>query len=141
VSRVMKSYELLEERMKNIYFDFYKETYKEGTALDNKTKELIAIAASLGSGCQNCLEGHLKKAMKYGADGAEVREAVAIAVGVSAATIVDRSDLANFHMKIGQMLEKADQTDDVEETEKNGSASGKPRVPKGRSRTKSKVEE
>lgn len=140
MSRVMKSYELLEERMKNIYFEFYKETYKEGTALDNKTKELVAIAASLGAGCQNCLEGHLKKAMKYGAVGAEVREAVAIAVGVSAATIVDRSDLANFHMKIGEMLEKADQPEDSTSI-KNGSASGKPRVPKGRSRTKTKVEE
>lgn len=141
MSRVMKSYELLEEHMKNIYFDFYKETYKQGTALDNKTKELIAIAASLSSGCQNCLEGHLKKAMKYGAEAAEVREAVAIAVGVSAATVVDRSDLANFHMNIGRLLEKADQPTGENKTKENGSASEKPRVPKGRSRTKTKMEE
>lgn len=141
MSRMMKSYELLEEHMKNIYFDFYKETYKQGTALDNKTKELIAIAASLSSGCQNCLEGHLKKAMKYGAEAAEVREAVAIAVGVSAATVVDRSDLANFHMNIGRLLEKADQSTGENKTKENGSASGKPRVPKGRSRTKTKKEE
>lgn len=108
MSRVMKSYELLEDRMKEIYFDFYKETYKEGTAIDMKTKELIAIAASLSGGCQNCLEGHLKKAMKYGASGDEVRETVAIAVGVSAATIVDRSDLANFNTDISRLLDKAD---------------------------------
>lgn len=107
MGKVLRSYELLEERMKEIYFDFYRETYREGTALDNKTKELIAIAASLSAGCQNCLEGHLKKAMKYGADGAEIREAVAIAVGVAAATIVDRSDLANFEMNFNELLKKA----------------------------------
>ncbi|MBM3265718.1 MAG: carboxymuconolactone decarboxylase family protein [candidate division Zixibacteria bacterium] len=126
----MKSYELLEERMKTIYFEFYQETYREGTALDNKTKELIAIAASLSSGCQNCLEGHLKKAMKYGASGAEVRESVAIAVGVAAATIVDRTDLANFHMNIARLLDKADQTPDPETV----STPPKPRVSKGRTR-------
>lgn len=113
MSRIMKSYELLEDRMKKIYFEFYQETYKEGTALDIKTKELVAIAASLCSGCQNCLEGHLKKALKAGASGAEIREAVAIAVGVQAATIVDRTDLANFHMNISRLLDKAD-------TQKNG---------------------
>lgn len=141
MSRVLKSYELLDDHMKNIYFDFYKETYKEGTTLDNKTKELIAIAASLCAGCQNCLEGHLKKAMRYGADGAEIREAVAIAVGVNAATVVDRSDLANFNTKIASMLEKADQPREKGKTDKNGSASDKPRVKKGRAGSKAKVEE
>jgi AhpD family alkylhydroperoxidase len=130
----MKSYELLEERMKTIYFEFYQETYKEGTALDTKTKELIAIAASLCTGCQNCLEGHLKKALKYGATGAEVREAVAIAVGVSAATVVDRTDLANFHMNISRLLDKADQAQAVMAAQNGPSAPQKPRVRKGRVR-------
>ena len=129
MSRVMKSYELLEDRMKEIYFDFYKETYRDGTALDMKTKELVAIAASLCSGCQNCLEGHLKKAMKYGASGDEVRETVAIAVGVSAATIVDRSDLANFHMNISRLLDKADSLNNGKpKTEKKKVRKGKTKV-------------
>lgn len=129
----MKSYELLEERMKTIYFEFYQETYREGTALDNKTKELVAIGASLSSGCQNCLEGHLKKAMKYGASSAEIREAVAIAVGVAAATIVDRTDLANFHINISRLLDKSDQQ--AGSALPNPSPTGpKPRVPKGRPR-------
>lgn len=133
MSRMMKSYELLEDRMKEIYFEFYQETYKEGTALDNKTKELIAIGASLTSGCQNCLEGHLKKALKYGATGDEIRETVAVAVGVSAATIVDRTDLANFHMNISRLLDKAE--------ERNGKAPApkKRRVRKGK--VQSSVEE
>ncbi|MBI4552562.1 MAG: carboxymuconolactone decarboxylase family protein [Candidatus Latescibacteria bacterium] len=119
----MKSYELLEDRMKQIYFEFYQETYKAGTALDTKTKELVAIAASLCTGCQNCLEGHLKKALKAGATGAEIREAVAIAVGVSAATIVDRTDLAHFHLNISRLLDRAEQKDGV-------SSPGKRRVRK-----------
>ena len=41
------SYTMVEERMKKIYFKFYQETYKT-SRLDRKTKELIAIAASLG---------------------------------------------------------------------------------------------
>ena len=113
MSRMMKSYELLEDRMKEIYFEFYQETYKEGTSIDNKNKELIAIAASLCTGCQNCLEGHLKKALKYGATGDEIRETVAIAMGVSAATIVDRTDLANFHMNISRLLDKAEDDSDI----------------------------
>jgi len=126
----MKSYELLEDRMKEIYFDFYQETYKEGTAIDMKTKELIAIAASLCGGCQNCLEGHLKKAMKYGASGDEVRETVAIAVGVSAATIVDRSDLANFNTKISRLLDKADVLNNGKlKTEKKKVPKGKTKKP------------
>ena len=111
MGKVLRSYELLEERMKDIYFDFYRETYRQGTALDNKTKELIAIAASLSAGCHNCLEGHLKKAMKYGADGAEIREAVAIAVGVAAAPIVGRSDPADFEMNFNELLKKAEKTE------------------------------
>jgi alkylhydroperoxidase/carboxymuconolactone decarboxylase family protein YurZ len=41
------SYTMVEERMKKIYFDFYQETCKR-SKIDRKTKELIAIAASLG---------------------------------------------------------------------------------------------
>ena len=43
------SYTMVEERMKKIYFQFYQETYKK-SKIDRKTKELIAIAASLGPG-------------------------------------------------------------------------------------------
>ena len=65
------SYTMVEPRFREIYFQFYKETYKP-SVLDRKTKELIAIAASLAARCQGCLEGHIKKAMKFGAsDGFE----------------------------------------------------------------------
>ena len=93
------SYTMVETRMKKIYFDFYQETYKK-TAIDRKTKELIAIAASLGFKCQGCLNGHLKKAKKFGATREEISEAIAIAMGVAAASVVDLTDIAAEHLQI-----------------------------------------
>jgi len=87
------SYTMVEPRFREIYFQFYKETYRP-SAIDRKTKELIAIGASLTAKCQGCLEGHIKKALKFGATPEEVSEAIAIAIGVNAAAIVDLSDIA-----------------------------------------------
>lgn len=93
------SYTMVEARMKNVYFDFYQETYKK-TRLDRKTKELIAIAASLGFKCQGCLNGHIKKAKKFGATPEEISESIAIAMGVAAASVVDLTDIAAEHLRI-----------------------------------------
>ena len=96
------SYSMVPPRFRDVYFQFYKETYRPNTAIDRKTKELIAIAASLASKCQGCLEGHVKKALKFGASRDEVGEAIAIAIGVNAAAIVDLSDLCaeNLDLKL-----------------------------------------
>jgi AhpD family alkylhydroperoxidase len=95
------SYTMVEPRFREIYFQFYKETYKP-SVLDRKTKELVAIAASLAARCQGCLEGHIKKAMKFGASREEISESIAIAIGVNAAAIVDLSDIAadNLNLKL-----------------------------------------
>ncbi len=93
------SYTMVEDRMKKIYFEFYQETYKK-TKIDRKTKELIAIAASLGFKCQGCLNGHIKKAKKFGATAEEISEAIAIAMGVAAASVVDLTDIAAEHLRI-----------------------------------------
>ncbi len=87
------SYTMVEPRFREIYFQFYKETYKP-SAIDRKTKELVAIGASLAAKCEGCLEGHIKKALKFGATREEISEAIAIAIGVNAAAIVDLSDVA-----------------------------------------------
>ncbi len=92
-SKAVKSYALIEPEIMHPYMRFYKATYERGH-LDRKTKELIAIAASLVSNCKGCLEGHLKKAVKYGATRGEISETIAVTLGVNAAAIVDRSDLA-----------------------------------------------
>src|SRR5438128_10928929 len=93
------SYTMVEPRMRKIYFQFYQETYKS-SALDRKTKELIAIAASLATHCKGCLEGHIKKALKYGATKEELSETIAITMGVSAASIVDLTDIADENLRI-----------------------------------------
>ncbi len=94
------SYSMLDPRFREIYFQFYKETYKPST-LDRKTKELIAIAASLTAKCQGCLEGHVKKALKLGATRDEISEAIAIALGVNAASVVDLTDIAAENLDLG----------------------------------------
>jgi len=87
------SYSMVHPRFREIYFQFYKETYKP-SVLDRKTKELIAIGASLAAKCQGCIDGHIKKALKFGATRDEISEAIAIAIGVNAAAIVDLTDIA-----------------------------------------------
>ena len=96
-SSTMRSYALLTPDLKQLYMGFYKATYGK-TKLDIKTKEFIAIAASLSHGCKGCLEGHLKKAKKHGATAEEISEVIAVTLGVAAAAIVDRSDIANYHL-------------------------------------------
>jgi AhpD family alkylhydroperoxidase len=96
-SSAMRSYALLTPDLKNLYMGFYKATYGK-SLLDIKTKEFIAIAAALTSGCKGCLEGHLKKAKKHGATAEEISEVIAVTLGVAAASIVDRSDIANHNL-------------------------------------------
>jgi AhpD family alkylhydroperoxidase len=102
-SSAMRSYALLTPQLKELYMGFYKATYGK-SKIELKVKEFIAIAAALTSGCKGCLEGHLKKAKKEGATSEEIAEVIAITLGVNAATIVDRSDIANFHL--GGLFEK-----------------------------------
>ena len=104
-SSKMRSYAMLTPELKNLYMGFYKATYGK-SKLDIKVKEFVAIAAALTSGCKGCLEGHLKKAKKEGATSEEIAEVIAITLGVNAATIVDRSDIANFHL--GGLFEQPD---------------------------------
>ena len=93
------SYTMVDPRFREIYFQFYKETYKP-SVLDRKTKELVAIGASLAAKCQGCLEGHIKKALKFGASREEISETIAIAIGVNAAAIVDLTDIAADNMNL-----------------------------------------
>ncbi len=93
------SYTMVDPRFREIYFKFYKETYRP-SVLDRKTKELVAIAASLAAKCQGCLEGHIRKALKFGATREEISESIAIAIGVNAAAIVDLTDIAADNLDI-----------------------------------------
>jgi AhpD family alkylhydroperoxidase len=88
------SMSMIEPRFRNIYKSFYKESYFAQTALDMKTKELIAIGVSLVAKCEGCLHGHIKKALELGLTKQEISDAIVIAIGIAAAGVVDMSDRA-----------------------------------------------
>ena len=88
------SMSMIEPRFRNIYKSFYKETYYGPTALDSRTKELIAIGVSLVAKCEGCLQGHIKKALELGVTKQEISDAIVVAVGIGAAGVVDMSDQA-----------------------------------------------
>ena len=44
--------------------------------MDERTKELIAIGASVGAHCQPCLTYHVEKARELGANDEEIRAAI-----------------------------------------------------------------
>ena len=95
-----KSMSMIEPRFRDIYKSFYKESYFTPTALDLKTKELIAIGCSLVAKCEGCLEGHIKKALEIGATKQEISDAIVIAVGIAAAGVVDMSDKAAIKLDL-----------------------------------------
>jgi AhpD family alkylhydroperoxidase len=88
------SMSMIEPRFRDIYRSFYKETYFTPTTLDLKTKELIAIGVSLVAKCEGCLEGHIKKALQLGLTKHEISDAIVVAIGIAAASVVDASDKA-----------------------------------------------
>jgi len=55
---------------------------KGGNLMDSKTKELVAIAASVTQGCMACLDAHVRFAREAGADSQEIQTAINIARAV-----------------------------------------------------------
>ena len=60
--------------------------------MDEQTKKLIAVGASVGANCHPWLEYHVGKALEFGIDRNEIMEAVNIAkvVGQGAASSMDK---------------------------------------------------
>jgi AhpD family alkylhydroperoxidase len=94
------SMSMVDPRFRRIYMSFYKESYYTPTALDLKTKELIAIAASAVAKCQGCLEGHLKKAIELGLTRDEISDAIVVAIGIAAASVMDMTDRAAIELDL-----------------------------------------
>src|SRR5579863_4873323 len=94
------SMSMIEPRFRNIYLQFYKESYFTPTTLDLRTKELVAIGASAVAKCEGCLEGHIKKALEIGLTKQEISDAIVIAVGIAAAGVVDMSDKAAIKLDL-----------------------------------------
>ncbi len=94
------SMSMIDPRFRRIYMSFYKESYYTPTALDLKTKELIAIAASAVAKCQGCLEGHIKKAIEIGLTKDEISDAIVVAIGIAAAAVMDMTDRAAIELDL-----------------------------------------
>ena len=121
----MQSYEMIPERFKERYFTFYQELYnEEHSVLDLKTKELIAIAASLTAGCHGCFKGHVIKAARNGASRDEIGEAIAVALAINGAAIVDRTDIANFDFDLVKRLWESNGKEEESEELEEGLAAG-----------------
>lgn len=59
------------------FWAFKREVFAEG-ALSEKTKQLIAVAASSKLRCSHCTAAHIKAALKAGASKAEVAESLGV---------------------------------------------------------------
>ena len=79
--------------------------------LDARIKELIAIGASIAANCQPCLEYHVAEVRKFGADLAEMEEAIEVGrlVRRGAAAKMDKFAPALLHQANESTLEPADQ--------------------------------
>lgn len=61
------------------FFQMHGAANQDG-ALDPKTKELVALAASIASNCNGCIAWHAKAVQELGASREEVAEMIGIAV-------------------------------------------------------------
>ncbi|HYA85524.1 MAG TPA: carboxymuconolactone decarboxylase family protein [Nitrospirota bacterium] len=57
--------------------------YREPSALDGKTAELVAVGAAAALRCDHCLEAHLQRAMDAGASLGELMDALLVAGAIS----------------------------------------------------------
>lgn len=63
--------------------EFSRQVFAEG-AIDEKTKQLIAVAVAHVTQCPYCIEGHSKQAKRKGATPEEVMEAIWVAAEMRA---------------------------------------------------------
>jgi len=57
--------------------------YREPSALDRKTVELVALGAAAALRCDHCLEAHMRRAMNEGASLDEIMDALLVAGAIS----------------------------------------------------------
>lgn len=72
---------------------FSKQVFVDG-ALPGKTKQLIAVAVAHVTQCPYCIRSHTQQALKSGATGQEIMEAVWVAAEMRAGAAVAHSALA-----------------------------------------------
>jgi AhpD family alkylhydroperoxidase len=73
--------------------EFSRQVFAAG-ALDEKTKQLIAVAVAHVTQCPYCIGGHTKAALRNGADERELMEAIWVAAEMRAGGAYAHSTLA-----------------------------------------------
>jgi AhpD family alkylhydroperoxidase len=73
--------------------EFSRQVFAAG-ALDEKTKQLIAVAVAHVTQCPYCIKGHTKAALRRGADEQELMEAIWVAAEMRAGGAYAHSTLA-----------------------------------------------
>ncbi|WP_292464135.1 carboxymuconolactone decarboxylase family protein [Methanolobus sp.] len=68
-------------------------TIFKDSALDIKTKEMIAVAASVLLKCERCIEVHSQRAIDNGATKDELAEAISVAMFISAGSTLHWTDV------------------------------------------------
>lgn len=79
--------------------NFSKAVFKEG-ALDEKTKQLIAVAVAHVTQCPYCIKGHTKIALNKGVSNEELMEAIWVASEMRAGAAYAHSAIAIEEMGI-----------------------------------------
>jgi AhpD family alkylhydroperoxidase len=62
--------------------------------MDDRTKKLLAVGASVGANCHPCLEYHVGRALESGIDRSEIMAAVEVAKGVRRGAAASMDKLA-----------------------------------------------
>lgn len=73
--------------------NFSKTVFKEGV-LDEKTKQLIAVAVAHVTQCPYCIEAHTPQAMRKGASKEEIMEAIWVAAEMRAGAAYAHANIA-----------------------------------------------
>jgi AhpD family alkylhydroperoxidase len=68
------------------FADMHRHGFKKGV-IDEKTKELIALAIAIVKRCDGCISAHAKGAARKGATAQEVAEAIGVALILDGATV------------------------------------------------------
>lgn len=92
IEKAAKMYALKPELMK-AFLDLDARIFAAGS-LDQKTKELIAVACAHVTQCPYCIEDHVKKAKKAGASEEEIAEAIFVSVVMKAGSSMAHSCIA-----------------------------------------------
>lgn len=82
----MEAAKKLREGTEDIMGDYkdWKTSIRENVDFDDKTRELVGLAAAAATQCQFCVHTHGQKAIKHGASKEEVAQVVQIASQVRA---------------------------------------------------------